>query len=137
MDKKHENISVEDVTALLDTSFPEYRVRVVHGKNLHAKDVQSLISDMTEYGVSYIDLATAIEKLLPYCNEIHSEHRSRTLLEDPHITKFEHDKMYRVGIARILLNITHSGYRKRHTRTDLENAFLDKWQKVFLLNSSE
>ncbi len=131
MDDKLENIPVESVKALLDSSFPEYRVRVVHGKNLHTKDVQSLISDMTEYGVSYIDLGTAIEKLLPYCDEIHSQHRSRTLLEDPHITKFEHDKMYRVGIARILLDITHSEFRKRHTRTDLESAFLDKWQKVF------
>lgn len=137
MDKKHENISVERVKILLDSSFPEYRVRVVHGKNLHTKDVQSLISDMTEYGVSYIDLATAIEKLLPYCNEIHSEHRSRTLLEDPHITKFEYEKMYQVGIARLLLDIAHSVFRKRHTRTDLESKFLDKWLKVFLLNSSE
>lgn len=136
MGKKLENIPVENVKALLDTNFPEYRVRVVHGKNLHTKDVHSLILDMTEYSVSYIDLATAIEKLLPYCDEIHSEHRLRTLLEDPIITHFEHDKMYQVGIARLLLDITHSGFRKRNGRTELESAFLDKWQKVFLFNSS-
>lgn len=130
MSNKHENIPAERVKALLDSSFPEYRVRVVHGKNLHTKDVQSLVADMTKYGVSYIDLATAIEKLLPYCDEIHSEHRSRTLLEDPHITKFEQDKMYQVGIARLLLDITHSGFRKRNRRTELESKFLDKWQKV-------
>lgn len=132
MSDKHESIPVERVKILLDSSFPEYRVRVVHGKNLHTKDEQSLISDMTEYSVSYSDLAKAVEKLLPYCDEIHSEHRSRTLLEDPHITRFEHDKMYRVGITRVLLDITYSEFRKRHTRTDLESTFLDKWQKVFL-----
>lgn len=137
MDDKRENIPVEDVKALLDNSFPEYRVRVVHGKNLHTKDVQSLVSDMTEYSVSYIDLAKTIEKLLPYCDEIHCEHRLRTILEGPAINRRENDKMYRVGIARVLLDITHSEFRKRHTRTELEDTFLDKWQKVFLLNSSE
>ncbi|HEY9178080.1 MAG TPA: hypothetical protein VIN07_10335 [Flavipsychrobacter sp.] len=136
MSDKHESIPLARVKMLLDTSFPEYRVRVVHGKNLHTKDVQSLISDMTEYSVSYNDLAKAIEKLLPYCNEIHSEHRSRTLLEVPGITSFEHDKMYRVGIARVLLDITHSEFRKRHTKTDLEMKFLDKWLKVYSTNSS-
>lgn len=130
MDYSTNKITTNTLISLLDEHFPEYKKRVVHGKDLHSKDIESLLSEINDYNVTTKQLIHAIHTLKPHADIINDEYRYTVKMDSPFLKERKHDKMYQVGIGRLLLDITHLEFRKRIEHSINMINFLDKWHQV-------
>lgn len=126
-------IYTDKIEKLLNDYLPDFRKRVIHDDNLHNEDIKSLISEMNDNNISYEYLHHALDILSIHIEDIHKEHKEKTILQDTNVTEsFKNSRMYQVGLARLVLDITLPNFRKRHSNiTDSDTIFYDKWYHIY------